>query len=80
MKIEKDDFNQWLDHPVTEWVFARLRDKSEECKQSWLARSWGQGQNDPLLLADLRARAEAWTDIADMKYEDIADGGNEAKT
>ena len=73
MKIEKEDFELWLAHPVTEQVMRALKRLSEKSKEEWLAKSWDGGNNDPLLLADLRARAQVVTDLTDLKLEDIQD-------
>ena len=73
MKIEKEDFDQWLAHPVTEQVMRALKALSEKSKEKWLAESWEAGNPDPLLLADLRARAQVITDLTDLKLEDIQD-------
>lgn len=71
MNIEKEDFEQWLGHPVTEQVMRVLRLLADAAKEKWLQESWDGGNNDPLLLADLRARAEVVKDLTELKYEDI---------
>lgn len=73
MKIEAEDFKQWLDQPVTEVVLRYLKRKSEECKTAWLAASWEKGECEPLLLADLRATEKILSDLANLEYEDIKD-------
>lgn len=73
MKIEKEDFEQWRDNPVTEQVFARLRQLAERAKEEWLAASWGKGILDPQLLADLRARAEVANDFCELTYEEVTE-------
>lgn len=73
MKIEAEDFKAWLDNPVTERVWRHLREKKDECQQAWLAASWEQKNCDPLLLADLKARSEILSDLANLEYEDIKD-------
>jgi len=73
MKFEQEDFDQWLAHPVTEQMIHALKRLSEETKAKWLAVSWEGGNPDPLLLADLRARAQVTSDLADLKLEDIND-------
>ena len=71
--IDKDDFDIWLAHPVTLHVFDLLTRKAAEAKRAWEIASWEQGSADPLLLADLRARAELLTDITELEHEDIED-------
>jgi hypothetical protein len=69
--IEKEDFEAWQANPVTVAVFRALAAKAEEAKQKWLSASWQGGRPDPLLLADLRARAEIATDIVNLSHEDL---------
>lgn len=69
--IEKEDFDSWLENPVTQAVFRALSMKAQEAKEKWVRSSWNEGQNDPLLLADLRARAEIAQDITELKHEDL---------
>lgn len=73
MKIEAEDFAVWRDNPVTEAVTAHLKRKAEECKERWLAESWGKGECNPLLLADLRATERILNDLANLSHEDIQD-------
>jgi phosphoribosyl-ATP pyrophosphohydrolase len=71
MKITKEDFDSWRDNLVTEEVFRALSKLAETAKEVWLANSWGQGINDPLLLADLRARAEVVRDLIALDFDDL---------
>ena len=71
MNIEKEEFDQWLGHPVTEWMMRAHNEKADEAKETWLKASWEGGNADPLLLADLRARAEVFRDFAELNYEDM---------
>ena len=72
--IEKEDFDAWLDHPVTSHVFKQFAKVSERAKDAWVQSSWEHGASDPVLLADLRARAEVVNDLITVSYEDINDG------
>lgn len=69
--IEKDDFEQWRDHIVTEYVFKALAKLGEQSKQRWIDLSWGGGNPDPLMLADLRARAEVVKDLCELTFEEL---------
>lgn len=73
MKFEQEDFDQWLAHPVTEQMIYALKRLSDDTKAKWMAVSWDGGNADPLLLADLRARAEVIRDLTELKLEDIND-------
>lgn len=71
MKTTKEEFEAWRDHPVTEDVFRALKQLGEEAKSVWLQASWGKGQCDPVLLADLRARAEVVNDLRELSFEEL---------
>ncbi len=69
--IDKESFDEWLAHPVTEYVLKRVGELAEQNKQKWIDRSWGQGICDPLELIDLKARAEAARDLSELTWSDI---------
>lgn len=71
MKITKEDFEQWRDNIVTETVFKAFDKLGDRAKRQWFAASWGKGQCDPVLLADLRARAEVVEDFRNLTFETL---------
>lgn len=71
MRITEEDFKAWLESPTTQEVFRAMQALSERARESWIDASWKQGKCDPVLLADLRARAEVAEDISTLSYEDI---------
>lgn len=71
MNITKEDFEAWRDNIVTEEVFRAFEHLADLAQQKWLAMSWGKGQCDPLVLADLRARAQVVEDFRTLRFEDI---------
>lgn len=73
MKIEPEDFRAWRDQPITEVVIKLMQKRSAECKTAWLTASWDKNECDPLLLADLRAKEQILSDLANLSYEDIKD-------
>jgi uncharacterized phage-associated protein len=77
VKIEKDDFEAWRDSPITQAVFAAFDKLGESAKAKWLAMSWGEGNPDPLQLADLRARAEVVEDFRKVTLADLEEWLNE---
>lgn len=77
--IDRETFSMWLDHPVTVHVFAELKKIADKARGKWIEASWDQGATDPVLLADLRARAEVVNDLITVTYEDIDETGSEAK-
>jgi hypothetical protein len=66
-------FNAWLDHPVSQMVFIALQNMAEEQQKEWLERSWQNGQSNPVLLTELRTRADAYQAMADTNYYGFCD-------
>ena len=79
MKITKEDFEGWRNNLVTEEVFRAFDRLGERAKQTWLAASWGKGQCDPVLLADLRARAEVVEDFRKLEFETLEEALDDDK-
>lgn len=71
MKIDKVAFEEWLANPVTEEVFRAFDRLGQAAKEKWVAQSWGAGKIDPLMLADLRARAEVVEDFRKVDFETL---------
>jgi hypothetical protein len=68
-----EDFARWRDDRVTRWVFAALENVAAENKANWDRASWEMGQCNPLLLAELRTRADAYRAIAEASYEGLCE-------
>lgn len=71
--IDKESFEQWMAHPVTEHVLKRVGELAEANKQKWIDESWGAGNCDPMVLVELKARSQAAIDLSELKYEDVSD-------
>jgi hypothetical protein len=71
--IDREMFEEWLAHPVTEHVLKRVGELAEANKQKWIDESWGAGRCEPMTLIDLKARAEAAKDLSELKWSDIED-------
>lgn len=69
--ISKEDFAAWKDNPITQAVMAWVKAHAAESKKEWDAKSWEQGNPDPVLLAELRARAQVAEDFAAVELSDI---------
>lgn len=70
MQVTAEEYQGWLEHPVSQWVLAALAKGSEAQKAHWTQMSWEQGTADPLLLNELRTRADAYRAISEASYED----------
>jgi hypothetical protein len=71
MVITEEDFSAWLEHPVTRAVMEKLQSHIKEAEVKWMQHSWGRGGTDPLVLADLRARAIVLTEIVRLEHKDM---------
>lgn len=77
MKISKEDFEAWRDHIVTEQVFFAFDRLGDRARRQWMSASWDNGKCDPVLLADLRARAEVVEDFRKLSFETLEEALNE---
>jgi hypothetical protein len=78
MIINKEDFEAWLASPVTEEVFSLLKAKADTARWTWNNNSWYAGTVDPLLLADLRARAEALIQVTEIDFETLEEANEKS--
>jgi hypothetical protein len=67
----QEAFAAWRGHPVTKQVMHALETMSSVCKDRWMALSWGEGKAEPDMLADLRARSEAFSDVVELDFEGL---------
>lgn len=74
MRIDTDQWGDWLGHPLTEALLRFLEREAEKQKANWLQVSWDGGQADPLMLAKLQERARTLQQVARIKREDIEEG------
>jgi hypothetical protein len=65
-----EEFQAWREHPATQWVL-RAAEKAADLQQiAWNDASWGRGEADPLMLTELRTRADAYRALGETSYED----------
>jgi len=69
--MELEDWEQWRNHPVTEWVLAALNKAASAQLDGWVAASWEAGESNPLLLTTLRTRADAYRALSEIALEDV---------
>lgn len=67
--IDKEAFDAWRGHPVTEWVLKACEEAADNLKQAWVIRAWDAQEIDPVELARLKAAHEAYTSLAAMTFE-----------
>lgn len=69
MAPSAEEFARWRDDRVTRWVMRAFAICADENKQEWMTASWEQGVSNPLLLSELRTRADAYRAMTDTPYE-----------
>jgi len=69
--IDKEDFATWRANAVTQAVFEALRRLGQDARDRWMAASWGAGNVDERLLADLRSREQTAIDIIELTIEEL---------
>ena len=69
--MTKEDFDRWLDDPVTRWVLASFERGAEDQKAAWDAASWENGVASQNMLQELRVRADAYRAMGAMTYETV---------
>ena len=65
-----DEFSDWKDHPVTQFVIAGLKRYAEAQQEAWSVHAWMSGNLDPIALAKAKTRAECFADLANLSYND----------
>lgn len=73
MTLSKEEWLAWLDLPTTKWVLKALEAAAQAQQDQWSLTSWQQGQSDPLLLTELRTRADAYRAISETAYERLCE-------
>lgn len=69
MQISEEEFAEWQQHPVTEWVMAAMRREAAAKKQEWADIAWDKGHVDTPTLTEARVLAESYLAIPDTQYE-----------
>jgi hypothetical protein len=66
--VTEDDFLAWRDHPVTKWIFKAVEAGAEEQKAEWIRASWEGATANPLLLVELRTRADSYRALIETSF------------
>jgi hypothetical protein len=80
MRIEKDEFDAWKDHRITELVSSVLKAASEATRREQADNLLGQSQANPQQWASLQVNAAYWLGfcaaqdwLVQLKLSDIQD-------
>lgn len=69
--VDREGFEEWLAHPITEALFAALKLEETRLKEQWVELSLEGGSCDPITLAKFRERRSAYRDIREMTAEKL---------
>lgn len=69
MTISEEEFEEWRQHPVTEWIFACIEKFAGEQKARWADIAW-TGKLDEILLMEARTRADCYMSLKESSHAD----------
>jgi hypothetical protein len=69
--IDREEFEAWLAHPITVALLKKCEEMAEKQKERWLKASWQAKPVDLDTLQYKRGKANAYTVIAGIGYEDL---------
>lgn len=69
MQPSPEEFKEWLQHPVSEWVMGCVQKFATEQKQRWSNLAW-DGNLDAILLSEAKTRADCYQSLSQSSYED----------
>lgn len=69
--VTAEDYDGWLEHPVTQWVLAAMDARAEEQRAHWQLVSWEEGKAPEMLLVELRTRADTLKAMREASYFDM---------
>lgn len=70
MSVSSEEFADWQQHPVTEYVVGLMRRWAERQQAEWGAQAWDAENIDPLFLKEAKTRADCYRTIPDSTLED----------
>jgi hypothetical protein len=77
MAPSSEEFLAWRESPVSQWIFKAVKASAQAQKAHWLTESWEGAKADPLLLCELRTRADAYTALEETTYEGWCDANGD---
>ena len=70
MQPDAEQFKEWLEQPVTEWVLALCLKHSDAMQGRWGAMAWESGELNPQAFLEARVRADCYRDLAGSTFDD----------
>lgn len=69
MRPSKEEFAEWRQHPVSEWVFGLMEAHAADIKDKWAGGAWQSEKLDEWALREARVMADCYRAIPDTAYE-----------
>lgn len=76
MRIDRDTFEEWTAHPITEALFRVCDAGVQKAVDDWTRMSIEGGSCDPIMLARVRERIAVLREIRDITAETIEEVTN----
>lgn len=70
MQPDEEQFKEWLQQPVTEWVMAMCSKHAEAMRAIWAQKAWESGELLPDVFMEARVRADCYRDLATSSFAD----------
>lgn len=71
MSIEKDEFTNWREHPVTRAYFERIDAEAARTLTNWQQIAWDQGNLSEKEYAYHKSRVDTLEFMAALAFEDL---------
>ena len=68
--MSPEEFKEWREHPVTEWVFAQVEKFAGQQRERWAAAAWDKGDLMPEAFAEARTRADCYLSLSQSSFDD----------
>lgn len=70
MQPDAEQFKEWLQQPVTEWVFALCFKHAGAMRDLWATQVWESREISPEGLLEARVRADCYRALPESSFED----------
>ncbi len=70
MTVSQEEYADWLQHPVTEWVLGLMRHHADTIKDKWADLAWTSGELEALAFTEARVRADCYLEIPNSSFDD----------
>lgn len=70
MQPDAEQFKEWLQQPVTEWVMRLCLKHADALKGVWASQVWESGESNPMALLEARVRADCYRALPESSFED----------